>query len=257
MVTKQQADSALVVVPTYNERENLRSLAAAVLAQGPEFHLLVVDDGSPDGTGDLADHLAAGEERIAVLHRAAKSGLGPAYKAGLSTGMAQGFGHLITMDGDHSHNPEDLPRLLSATRDHGADVAIGSRWTVGGGTSGWPLSRRVLSKGGSAYARFVLGLQIRDVTGGFKCLRRDALAALEISTIGSSGYAFNIELTYRAALRGFTIEEVPIVFTERVTGVSKMSKRIVVEALIRVPALRATALQRLPEAQPSVEATAL
>jgi dolichol-phosphate mannosyltransferase len=242
-----------VVVPTFNERENLRSLVSAVLDQGDEFQLLVVDDGSPDGTGDLADELAADQQRVSVLHRPRKAGLGPAYIAGLSSGLADGFDFLITMDGDHSHNPADLPRLLAATRDRGADVAIGSRWARGGGTSGWPLARRVLSKGGSAYARFVLGLHIRDVTGGFKCLRHDALAALEITTIGSSGYAFNIELTYRAVLRGCVIEEVPIMFTERVNGVSKMSGRIVVEALLRVPALRATSLQRIPVAQPSVE----
>ena len=242
-------DRALVVVPTYNERENLAPLVAAVTAQGPQFHLLIVDDASPDGTGELADELAATTPRVEVLHRDGKGGLGPAYIAGLTQGLAQGFDYLVTMDGDHSHNPADLPRLLAATRDRGADVAIGSRWTAGGGTSGWPLTRRVLSRGGSAYARLVLGLAVRDVTGGFKCMRRSALAALEIDTIGSSGYAFNIELTYRAALRDFIVEEVPITFTERVNGASKMSGRIVVEALLRVPALRATTLQRLPEMQ--------
>ncbi len=247
---------ALVVVPTFNERANLSSIAAEILAQGPEFHLLVVDDDSPDGTGQLADDLAATDSRIRVLHRQRKSGLGPAYIAGLLRGVSAGFDYLITMDGDHSHDPADLPRLLAAVRDGGADVAVGSRWVQGGRTAGWPLHRRLLSRGGSAYARMVLGLAMRDVTGGFKCIRRGALVALEISTIGSSGYAFNIELNYRAVRRGFTIAEVPIVFTERVVGTSKMSGAIVVEALLRVPALRATSLQPLADLLPAIETVA-
>lgn len=242
---------ALVVVPTYNERENLATLAAAVLAQGPEFHLLVVDDGSPDGTGGLAENLAEAEPRISVLHRPQKSGLGPAYIAGLSSGLARGFTHLVTMDCDHSHDAADLPRLLAATGPGRAHVAIGSRWAPGGGTRGWPLARRLLSRGGSAYARLVLGLQLRDVTGGYKCLRAEALAALEVETIGSNGYAFNVELNYRALLRGFTVTEVPITFTERALGQSKMSLRIVVEALLKIPALRATSLHPLSELQPA------
>jgi dolichol-phosphate mannosyltransferase len=244
------SERVLVVVPTYNERENVATITPAILAQGPEVHVLIVDDSSPDGTGEYADQLAADEPRVAVLHRAAKSGLGPAYIAGLTKGLEEGFDYLVTMDGDHSHNPADLPRLLAATRA-GADLAIGSRWAPGGGTSGWPLVRRVLSRGGSSYARLLLGLTVRDVTGGFKCFRRAALDILELETIGSSGYAFNIELTYRTALRGLTIVEVPITFTERVVGTSKMSGRIVVEALLRVPALRSTSLQPLPDKRPA------
>lgn len=248
-------DRALVVVPTYNELENLSSLVAAVFAQGPEYHLLVVDDASPDGTGALADTLARGTDRMTVLHRSGKCGLGPAYIAGLTWGIAAGFEHLITMDGDLSHDPADLPRLLAVTRDGAGDVAIGSRWAAGGGTCGWPLRRRLLSRGGSAYARVVLGIPIRDVTGGFKCFTSAALAALSIGSIGSSGYAFNIELTYRAALCGLRIEEVPITFTERARGVSKMSGRIVLEALVRMPALRATTLHPLTE-KPAMDAQA-
>jgi len=247
---------ALVVMPTFNERDNLSSMAAEILPQGEEFHLLVVDDDSPDGTGDLADYLAATEPRIAVLHRQRKSGLGPAYIAGLLKGLSGGFDYLITMDGDHSHDPADLPRLLAAVRDGGADLAVGSRWVRDGRTAGWPLHRRLLSRGGSAYARIVLGLAMRDVTGGYKCMRRAVLAALEVSTIGSSGYAFNIELNYRAVRRGFGVAEVPIVFTERVMGTSKMSGSIVLEALLRVPALRATSLQPLAELYAPIETLA-
>ena len=231
---------ALVSVPTRNERENLRTLAAAVLAQGAAFHLLVVDDDSPDGTGELVDELAAREPRISVLHRASKSGLGPAYVAGLTLGLSRGFDYLLTMDGDHSHAPADLPRLLAASHEQGADVVLGSRWTTGGGTRGWPLFRRLLSRAGSLYARVVLGLSLRDVTGGYRCLRRAAVVALDVTSVRASGYAFQIELNYRAALQGLRIVEVPIVFTGRVLGTSKMSSRIVLEAVLRVPLLRVT-----------------
>ncbi|HWF57413.1 MAG TPA: polyprenol monophosphomannose synthase [Candidatus Dormibacteraeota bacterium] len=246
---------ALVIVPTYNERENLSSLAAAILAQGEAFHLLVVDDGSPDGTGEIADRLAASDPRVSVLHRRRKSGLGQAYIAGLTRGLSSGFEYLITMDADHSHDPADLPRLLAAVHEGGADVAVGSRWTEGGGTSGWPLFRRVLSRAGSLYARVTLGLSLRDVTGGFRCLRRSALASLDVASIRSSGYGFLIELNYRAALRGFTIVEVPIVFTERAQGTSKMSTRIVLEAVLRVPLLRLTTRRALSRAVPAPVAT--
>jgi dolichol-phosphate mannosyltransferase len=246
---------ALVIVPTYNERENLSSLAAAILAQGEAFHLLVVDDGSPDGTGEIADRLAASDPRVSVLHRRRKSGLGPAYIAGLTRGLSSGFEYLITMDADHSHDPADLPRLLAAVHEGGADVAVGSRWTEGGGTSGWPLFRRVLSRAGSLYARVTLGLSLRDVTGGFRCLRRSALASLDVASIRSSGYGFLIELNYRAALRGFTIVEVPILFTERARGTSKMSTRIVFEAVLRVPLLRLTTRRALSRVVPAPVAT--
>jgi dolichol-phosphate mannosyltransferase len=246
--SRTSADSeprALVIVPTYNERENLVALATEILAQGPAFHLLVVDDGSPDGTGEIADQLAAAEPRITVLHRPHKSGLGPAYIAGLTQGMSAGFDYLITMDGDHSHDPDDLPRLLAATHQHGADVALGSRWARGGGTKGWPTHRRVLSKAGSLYARLILGLSLHDVTGGFRCLRRSVVESLDVASIRSSGYAFLIELNYRTALQGFTIVEIPIVFTERILGKSKMSGRIVLEAVLRVPQLRVTTRRAL------------
>jgi dolichol-phosphate mannosyltransferase len=247
---------ALVIVPTYNERENLPTLAAAILAQGERFHLLVVDDGSPDGTGEIADRLAAADPRVEVLHRERKSGLGPAYIAGLSHALATGAEYLITMDADHSHDPADLPRLLAAVEERGADIAIGSRWTAGGGTTGWPLHRQALSRAGSAYARLTLGIPMRDVTGGYRCLRRSALDALDVASIRSSGYAFLIELNYRAALRGFTIVEVPIVFTERARGTSKMSSRIVLEAVRRVPLLRLTTRSALARATSAGATTA-
>jgi dolichol-phosphate mannosyltransferase len=239
---------ALVIIPTYNERENLPSLAAEILAQGEGFHLLIVDDGSPDGTGQIAEHLAAGEPRVSVLHRPLKAGLGPAYIAGLTQGLTGGFDYLLTMDADHSHSPADLGRLLAAVHDRGADVAVGSRWAKGGGTAGWPLLRRILSRAGSFYARVILGLSLHDVTGGFRCLRRSVVEALDVASIRSSGYAFLIELNYRAALQGFKIVEVPIVFTERVMGTSKMSGRIVVEAVYRVPVLRFTTRRALARA---------
>ena len=241
----QTGPPALVIVPTYNERENVATLAAAILAQGPGFHLLIVDDSSPDGTGDVADQLAAAEPRITVLHRAHRTGLGPAYVAGLTLGLSRGFDYLLTMDGDQSHDPAALPLLLAAVHEDGADVALGSRWTKGGGIEGWPLHRQVLSRAGSLYARRILGLSLRDVTGGFRCLRRAALEALDVASIRSSGYAFLIELNYRAALQGFTIVEVPIVFRERVLGTSKMSGRIVLEAVLRVPLLRLTTRRAL------------
>lgn len=239
---------ALVIVPTYNERENLPSLVAEILAQSDAFHVLVVDDGSPDGTGAIADGIAAQEPRVSVLHREEKAGLGPAYIAGLTRGLAGGFEYLLMMDADHSHDPADLSRLLRAVESGGADVALGSRWARGGGTAGWPMLRRVLSRAGSLYARVILGLALHDVTGGFRCLRRSVVEALDVTSIRSSGYAFLIELNYRTALQGFTIVEVPITFTERVLGTSKMSSRIIVEAVYRVPMLRFTTRRALAKA---------
>jgi dolichol-phosphate mannosyltransferase len=247
-VVEEFVPRALVVVPTYNERENLPTLIAAILKQGEAFHVLVVDDASPDGTGELADELAAGTPRVSVLHRERKEGLGPAYIAGLMLGLSGGFDYTLMMDADLSHNPADLPRLLAATHDQGADIALGSRWAKGGGTEGWPLVRRVLSRSGSLYARVILGLSLHDVTGGFRCLRRSALMALDVTSIRCSGYAFLIELNYRAAVQGLTIVEVPIVFTERVMGTSKMSSRIVLEAVLRVPLIRATTRRALARA---------
>lgn len=226
----------LVVLPTYNEVDNLSTVVSRVLAQGPGFDVLVVDDRSPDGTGELADRLAAAEPRVAVLHRSEKQGLGPAYRAGLLHGLSLGFERLATMDADLSHDPADLPRLVAAI-EAGADVAVGSRWVEGGGTSGWPLGRRLLSRGGSAYARTLLGLRLHDVTGGFKCLRREAVRAIDVDSIRTTGYAFNIEINHRAVRRGLRVVEVPIVFAERVRGRSKMGPAIVLEALLAVPAI--------------------
>jgi dolichol-phosphate mannosyltransferase len=210
----------LIVLPTYNEAANLAGVVSGILAQGRGIDVLVVDDGSPDGTGALAERLAATEPRVSVLHRARKEGLGPAYIAGLLRGLSLGHDRLVTMDADLSHAPSDVPRLIAAV-DAGADVACGSRWVRGGGTAGWPLHRRLLSRGGSAYARTLLGLRLRDVT-----------------SMGTTGYAFNIELNVRAVRRGLSVVEVPIVFTERVAGQSKMGSAIVLEALRAVPALR-------------------
>lgn len=229
-------DRACVVLPTYNERENLPEIVPAILAAAPELDVLVVDDGSPDGTGSLADALAAGNPRVTVLHRQKKEGLGRAYLAGFAEVLRRGYGRILEMDADFSHAPAKLPELLAASRT--ADVVLGSRYVAGGGTVNWGLGRRVLSKGGSLYARTILGLSVRDLTGGFKCFRREVLEKLDLGTVRSSGYAFQIELTYRAVRRGFEVVEVPITFVDRRVGKSKMSRRIVVEALWMVWKLR-------------------
>jgi len=227
----------VVVIPTYNECENVTSVCTALLAQ-PDIAVIVVDDNSPDGTGEVADALAVGEPRLRVVHRPVKEGLGPAYVQGLSLGLALGFSRLVTMDADLSHDPADVPRLVEAVASGRADMAVGSRWTAGGGTRRWPLSRRVISRGGSLYARTVLGMSVRDATGGFKCFSSTVLNDIQVTNIRSSGYAFNIELTFRALRLGYRIEEVPIIFTERITGHSKMSLGIMAEALMRLPSLR-------------------
>jgi dolichol-phosphate mannosyltransferase len=237
-----EADIPWLVVPTYNEAENLESLVeAATKALGkaaPEgFVILVVDDNSPDGTGDLADRLAAEREDLRVLHRPAKGGLGPAYLAGFAEALAGGAGYVMEMDADFSHDPEDLGRLLAAARD-GADLVLGSRYVPGGGVRDWGPLRRLISRGGSLYARVILGVRQQDLTGGFKCFRRATLEAIDLASVTSKGYAFQIELTYRAARRGLRIVEVPIVFRERRVGQSKMSARIALEAFRRVPQIR-------------------
>ena len=233
----REAGPAWLVLPTYNEAENLEPLAAAALANLPESaRVLVVDDNSPDGTGDLADRLAAAEPRIEVLHRAEKEGLGPAYIAGFRHALAAGAERILEMDSDFSHDPADLPRLLAATEE--ADIAIGSRYVSGGGVENWSRLRQAISRGGGTYARLVLGLPIRDLTGGFKCFRREVLEAIDLDSVGSRGYAFQVELTYRAVELGFTVTEVPIVFRERRAGASKMSRSIVAEAAWQVPRMR-------------------
>jgi dolichol-phosphate mannosyltransferase len=230
--------SAWLVLPTYNEAGNVESIVAASLAHLPDDAcVLIVDDGSPDGTGAIADRLAAQHPgRVEVLHRPAKGGLGPAYIAGFRRALAGGAGFVIEMDADFSHDPADLPRLLAAM--DGADLAIGSRYVGGGGVEAWSRGRRLISRGGSAYARRVLRLGVHDLTGGFKCFRRAVLEAIDLDAVDSKGYAFQVELTYRVAQAGFRITEVPIVFHDRRDGVSKMTAAIAVEAAWRVPWLR-------------------
>lgn len=231
-----------VILPTYDEAENLEAIVAAILpvmreAAGRDgFRVLVVDDSSPDGTGDIADALAEQEPELEVLHRAEREGLGPAYLAGFAIALAGGATHVIEMDADFSHEPHDLPRLLEAAQD--ADLVLGSRYVDGGGVVDWSLARRIISRSGSAYARRVLGLEIRDLTGGFKCFRREVLEGIDLRTVRSHGYAFQVELTYRAVRAGFRVREIPIVFRDRRLGRSKMSWRIAAEAMLLVPRLR-------------------
>jgi dolichol-phosphate mannosyltransferase len=244
---------AWIVVPTYNEAANLEPLLAAVRENAPEAHVLVVDDASPDGTGTMADAAAARDEAIEVLHRPGKAGLGLAYVNGFAHALRAGAGLVLEMDADLSHDPGDLPRLIEAARD-GADLVLGSRYVDGGGVEDWDLLRRVISRAGCRYARAVLGVGIRDLTGGFKCFRASTLHAIDFETVRSEGYAFQVELTYRALARGLRVKEIPITFRERTAGDSKMSARIAVEAMWLVPALRlARRRDGLPEAPGSGE----
>jgi dolichol-phosphate mannosyltransferase len=231
-----------LILPTYDEAENIEAIVRAadgVLARAcPDGHrILVVDDGSPDGTGDIADRLATELDALEVLHRRERQGLGPAYLAGFAHALQAGATHVMEMDSDFSHDPADLARLLAAVRE-GADLALGSRYVDGGGVTDWGMVRQVVSRGGSWYARRVLGLRVRDLTGGFKCFRREVLEAIDLPTVRSHGYAFQVELTYRAVRRSFRVVEVPIVFRDRVHGHSKMSWRIAAEAMWLVPQLR-------------------
>jgi dolichol-phosphate mannosyltransferase len=233
------AMKATVCLPTYNERENLERLVRRLGEHG--VGVLVVDDNSPDGTGEIADRLAAELDYVSVLHRERKEGLGPAYLAGFERALAEGAELILEMDCDFSHNPDDVPRLIAAANE--ADLALGSRYVPGGGTENWGLVRRFISRAGSLYAQVLLGLGVRDLTGGFKCYRRAVLEALPLDEIRSKGYAFQIETTYRAVRKGFTVREVPILFVDRVEGGSKMSRTIVLEAIWKVPALRLAALR--------------
>lgn len=230
----------LVIVPTYNEALNIERLIAEILAQGPMFDVLVVDDNSPDGTGDLVAALAAQTPRVRILRRPGKLGLGSAYLAGFRQGLEQGYGYICEMDADFSHQPHYLPVLLAAA-EHDADVVIGSRTVPGGRVENWSVVRKLISRGGSFYARIMLGLPVRDCTGGFKCFRSEALRRLNLDAIASNGYAFQVEVNYRCYEAGFRIREVPIVFPDRVAGQSKMSRRIIWEAATLVWKLRFSA----------------
>ncbi len=234
----------LVCLPTYNELENVermvRALGSVFDAHGLDGRVLVIDDGSPDGTGELADRLASELPFVSVLHRPLKEGLGPAYLAGFRRALADGAELVLEMDCDFSHDPEDVPRLVAATRD--ADLVLGSRYVRGGGTRNWGLVRRAVSRGGCVYAQAVLGLALRDLTGGFKCFRRQVLETIALDRIEARGYAFQIETTYRAIRAGFRVVEVPIVFVDREIGGSKMTRSIVFEAVWRVPLVRLRAL---------------
>jgi dolichol-phosphate mannosyltransferase len=230
--------SAVVCLPTYNERENLEAMLRALDDKG--VRVLVIDDNSPDGTGELADTLAEGLGYVSVLHRPAKEGLGPAYLAGFRRALAEGAELVLEMDCDFSHDPNDVPRLVAAAAD--ADVVLGSRYVEGGGVRNWGLVRRVISAGGSWYARVLLGASVQDLTGGFKCYRRAVLESIDLEAIHSKGYAFQIETTYRALRSGFRVVEIPITFVDREAGGSKMSRAIVAEAIWKVPLLRLAAL---------------
>ena len=231
--------NAAICLPTYNEHENLEPMLRALAPLS--VRVLVVDDNSPDGTGELADRLAGKLDFVSVLHRERKEGLGPAYLAGFRRALDAGADYVLEMDCDFSHDPADVPPLLAACED-GADLALGSRYVEGGGTENWGLGRRLVSAGGSLYARMLLGVRIRDLTGGFKCYRRAVLERIDLGAIHSRGYAFQIETTYRTLRAGFTVVEVPIRFADRTAGHSKMSRSIFLEAVTKVPALRLAAL---------------
>jgi dolichol-phosphate mannosyltransferase len=237
-------DRYLIVLPTYNERENLARMVEALEAVRPstpfDGDALIVDDSSPDGTGGLADELAADRDWLHVMHRAAKEGLGPAYLAGFGWALDRPYTHILEMDCDLSHPPDRLPAMLEAAAD--ADLVLGSRYVDGGGVEGWPLSRKVISRGGCTYARLILGVPIRDLTGGYKCFRRWVLEQLDLRDVHAGGYAFQIELTYRTLRMGGRVVELPIIFTDRMAGQSKMSRSIVLEAVREVPALRLRAI---------------
>jgi len=233
---------ALVCLPTYNEKDNLEPmLRALAVVLGPDDRVLVIDDNSPDGTGTLADLLADRLEFVDVLHRERKEGLGPAYLAGFAHALATDARYVVEIDCDFSHDPADVPRLIAAC-EAGADVAVGSRYVEGGAVENWGLVRRAISRGGSVYTRLVL-MPVKDPTAGFKCFRRAVLEAIDLEAVHALGYAFQIELTFRALRQGFRVVEVPIRFADRETGGSKMSKAIVLEAIWRVPLLRLQALR--------------
>jgi dolichol-phosphate mannosyltransferase len=224
----------VVIIPTFNERTTITPIVSRVRASVPEAHILIADDNSPDGTGAIADELAAGDDHVRVMHRLGKEGLGAAYLAGFAWALQEGYDVVVEMDADGSHQPEQLPRLLDALR--GADLVLGSRWVPGGKTENWPKSRQLISRGGSAYTRLMLGVSVRDATGGYRAFRADTLRRLDLHEVASQGYCFQIDLAWRALQRGMRVREVPITFVERTSGSSKMSRKIVAEALWRVTA---------------------
>ena len=233
---------AVLCLPTYNERENLEAMIDALgdVLDTDRDRVLVIDDGSPDGTGEIADRLAAEHPWVSVLHRETKEGIGPAYIAGFRRALSEGAELVLEMDCDFSHNPADVPRLIAASDT--ADLVLGSRYAPGGGTANWGLVRRIVSRGGCLYAQILLGMRVRDLTGGFKCFRRATLEAIDLDALSAHGYAFQIETTYRVRKAGLRIEEVPITFVERRAGASKMTSSIVAEAMWKVPLLRLRAL---------------
>lgn len=224
---------ALVIVPTYNESANLETIVSHIHAAQPQLDILVTDDGSPDGTGEIADRLAAADPRVHVLHRTSKQGLGSAYRAGFAWGLERDYDTLLEMDADGSHRPEDLAQILAAS-EGGADLVMGSRWVPGGAVVNWPWHRRMISRGGTFYARLMLGLPVKDATGGFRAFRRTTLERLPLAEVASQGYCFQIDMVRRVVAAGMTVVEVPITFVERERGESKMSSAIVREALWRV-----------------------
>lgn len=224
----------VVIIPTYNERDSLAPIVARVRTSVPDADILIADDNSPDGTGRIADQLAAGDTHVQVMHRLGKEGLGAAYLAGFAWALQHGYEVVVEMDADGSHQPEQLPRLLDALEN--ADLVLGSRWVPGGRTENWPVARQFISRGGSAYTRLMLAIPLRDVTGGFRAFRASTLRALDLDEVASQGYCFQIDLAWRALRRGLRVVEVPITFVERTQGDSKMSRKIVVEALWRVTA---------------------
>lgn len=231
----------VVIIPTYNERENVQWIVSRVRTAVPDATVLVVDDNSPDGTGALADALASADANVRVLHRAGKEGLGAAYRDGFRWALTAGFERIVEMDADGSHQPEQLHRLLEAS-DAGADVVVGSRWVAGGGVENWAVHRRLLSRGGSAYARFALGVPLRDVTGGYRVFTADALRRIRLDVVQSQGYCFQIDMIWHAVVAGLRVVEVPITFVERERGSSKMTVDIVLEAMLRVTGWAITSL---------------
>ena len=221
-----------VIIPTYNERDNIEIITGRVRSSVPDAHVLIVDDNSPDGTGEIADKLAGGDPHVHVLHRAGKAGLGAAYIAGFAWALEQGYGALVEMDADGSHRPEELPRLLAALA--GADLVLGSRYVPGGAVLNWPRSRELLSRAGNTYARLMLGLKLMDATGGYRAFRASTLRRIGLDDVDSQGYCFQVDLARRTIAAGLTVTEVPITFEERQRGASKMSRKIVLEALWRV-----------------------